>query len=137
MIRKFVAASAAAASLLLPVSAVVVATAPTAIAAPAAPSAGQLHNKLVAAMNGDASELESGSAAGIQAVSARIAQIPGYSWDVSGPVSVNGDVLSATLNSRLGAYAFPIPVTWVNVGETWKFSQESEELLVSYANMAW
>ncbi|MEU0539607.1 hypothetical protein [Nocardia sp. NPDC005978] len=136
MIRKFLAASMATAGLLLPVSAAVVLTAPVAIAAPATPSAGELQGKLQSALNGNAAELESGNAAGIQGVGRTIAAIPGYSWDVSGPISVDGDVLSANLNSRLGSYNYPIPVTWVNVGGTWKFSAESEQLLIGYASMA-
>ncbi|QLY33157.1 hypothetical protein [Nocardia huaxiensis] len=136
MVRKFVAASMSAAALLLPVSAAVVVSAPAAIAAPATPSAGELQGKLQSALNGNAAELESGDASQIVNVGTTIARIPGYSWDVSG-VSVDGDVLSATLNSRLGSYSFPIPLTWKNIGGTWKLSQESQDTLVSYANMAW
>lgn len=137
MKRSLVAASMAFATVFAPVTAAVVATAPAAIAAPATPSAGELYGKLQAAMNGSASELESGNAGGLAVVRDTVNRIPGYSWDVSGPVTVDGDVLSATLNSRLGDYAFPIPVTWVNVGGTWKLSQESEQTLVGYATMAW
>lgn len=137
MIRSFVAASMATASLLLPVSAAVVIAAPVAIAAPAAPSPGELQGKLQAALNGSAAELESGDPSQIGIVGQKISQIPGYSWDVSGPVTVDGDVLSATLNSRLGSYSFPIPVTWKNIGGTWKLSQETQDTLVGYANMAW
>ncbi|MEU1203694.1 hypothetical protein [Nocardia sp. NPDC005825] len=136
MIRKFVVASMLSASLLAPAVAVV-ATAPAAVAAPATPSAGELQGKLQAALNGSAAELESGDASQIANVSQVIQRIPGYSWDVSGPISVDGDVLSATLNSRLGSYAFPFSVTWKDVGGTWKLSRESEEMLASYANMAW
>ncbi|MEU1426363.1 hypothetical protein ABZ412_04705 [Nocardia sp. NPDC005746] len=136
MIRKFVVASMLSASLLAPAVAVV-ATAPAAVATPATPSTGELQGKLQAALNGSAAELESGDASQIVNVAQVIQRIPGYSWDVSGPVSVDGDVLSATLNSRLGSYAFPFSVTWKNVGETWKLSRESQDMLVSYANMAW
>ncbi|MFE5286390.1 hypothetical protein ACFRAQ_15600 [Nocardia sp. NPDC056611] len=136
MIRKFVVASMLSASLLAPAVAVV-ATAPAAVAAPATPSAGELQGKLQAALNGSAAELESGDASQIGNVNQVIQRIPGYSWDVSGPISVDGDVLSATLNSRLGSYSFPFSVTWKNVGGTWKLSRESEEMLASYANMAW
>ncbi|MFD7846825.1 hypothetical protein ACFV4K_28330 [Nocardia sp. NPDC059764] len=136
MIRKFVVASMLSASLLAPAVAVV-ATAPAAVAAPATPSAGELQGKLQAALNGSSAELESGDASQIVNVRQVIQRIPGYSWDVSGPISVDGDVLSATLNSRLGSYAFPFSVTWKNVGGTWKLSRESEEMLASYANMAW
>ena len=88
-------------------------------------------------LDSPASELESGDASGLAVVRDTVNRIPGYSWDVSGPVTVDGDTLSATLNSRLGDYAFPIPVTWKNIGGTWKLSQESEETLVGYATMAW
>ncbi|WP_067721413.1 hypothetical protein [Nocardia yamanashiensis] len=137
MLRSLVAASVAAAALLMPAAAVVVATAPAAVAAPATPSAGELQGKLQAALNGSSAELESGNGGSLAGVGQVISRIPGYSWDVSGPVTVDGDTLSATLNSRLGDYTFPIPVTWKNVGGTWKLSQESESTLVSYANMAW
>ncbi|MFD3511183.1 hypothetical protein [Nocardia sp. NPDC058666] len=137
MKRSLFAASMAVAALFAPVTAVVVATAPAAIAAPATPSAGELYGKLQAAMNGSAAELESGDASGLAVVNQTVNRIPGYSWDVSGPVTVDGDTLSATLNSRLGDYTFPIPVTWVNVDGTWKLSQESESTLVGYATMAW
>ncbi|WP_194816708.1 hypothetical protein [Nocardia sp. XZ_19_385] len=137
MIRSFAAASMTAAALLLPVGAAVVVTAPVAVAAPAAPSPAELQGKLQAALNGSAAELESGDTSKIRNVGQVISQIPGYNWDVSGPVTVDGDVLSATLNSRLGEYSYPIPVTWKNVGGTWKLSRESEELLASYANMAY
>ncbi|MFD3596515.1 hypothetical protein ACFWU5_27680 [Nocardia sp. NPDC058640] len=137
MKRSLFAASMAVAALFAPVTAAVVATAPAAIAAPATPSAGELYGKLQAAMNGSAAELESGDASGLAVVNQTVNRIPGYSWDVSGPVTVDGDTLSATLNSRLGDYTFPIPVTWVNVDETWKLSQESESTLVGYATMAW
>ncbi|MFC9995291.1 hypothetical protein [Nocardia sp. NPDC127526] len=137
MIRSLVAASLATAALLSPVAAVVVVTAPAAVAAPATPSPGELQGKLQAALNGSAAELESGDAAAIAVVGQTINRIPGYSWDVSGPVTVDGDVLNATLNSRLGSYSYPIPLTWKNIGGTWKLSQESQDTLVSYANMAW
>lgn len=137
MKRSLVAASMAFATIFAPVTAAVVATAPAAIAAPATPSVGELYGKLQAAMNGSASELESGNASGLAVVRDTVNRIPGYSWDVSGPVTVDGDTLSATLNSRLGDYAFPIPVTWKNIGGTWKLSQESEQTLVGYATMAW
>ncbi|WP_446224663.1 hypothetical protein ACTWPB_05795 [Nocardia sp. IBHARD005] len=137
MKRSLVAASMAFATIFAPVTAAVVATAPAAIAAPATPSAGQLYGKLQAAMNGSAAELESGNAGGLVVVRDTVNRIPGYSWDVSGPVTVDGDTLSATLNSRLGSYAFPIPLTWKDIDGTWKLSQESEQTLVSYATMAW
>ncbi|MET9216860.1 MULTISPECIES: hypothetical protein [unclassified Nocardia] len=137
MKRSLVAASMAVATIFAPVTAAVVATAPAAIAAPATPSAGELQGKLQAAMNGSSAELESGNAGSLTVVRDTVNRIPGYSWDVSGPVTVDGDTLSATLNSRLGDYAFPIPVTWKNIGGTWKLSQESESTLVSYATMAW
>ncbi|GGK70063.1 hypothetical protein [Nocardia camponoti] len=137
MKRSLAAASMAVATLFAPVAVAVVATAPVAIAAPATPSAGELQGKLRAAMNGSAAELASGDASGMATVNATVGRIPGYSWDVSGPVTVDGDVLSATLNSRLGDYVFPIPVTWVAVDGTWKLSQESEQTLVGYATMAW
>ncbi|MGM7649237.1 hypothetical protein ACSVDM_30355 [Nocardia sp. JW2] len=137
MKRSFAAASLAVATLFAPVTAAVVATAPAAIAAPATPSAGELQGKLQAAMNGSAAELESGNPGGLAVVNQTVNRIPGYSWSVSGPVSVEGDTLSATLNSTLGDYTFPIPVTWKDVDGTWKLSQESESTLVSYATMAW
>ncbi|MFD4430348.1 hypothetical protein [Nocardia sp. NPDC058497] len=137
MKRSLVAASMAVATIFAPVTAAVVATAPAAIAAPATPSVGQLQGKLQAAMNGSSAELESGNGAGMIVVRDTVNRIPGYSWNVSGPVTVDGDTLSATLNSRLGDYAFPIPVTWKDIDGTWKLSQESESTLVSYATMAW
>ncbi|MEV0080840.1 hypothetical protein AB0H58_30895 [Nocardia neocaledoniensis] len=136
MKRSLFAASMAVAALFAPVTAAVVA-APAAIAAPATPSAGELQGKLQAAMNGSSAELESGNAGSLAVVRDTVNRIPGYSWDVSGPVTVDGDTLSATLNSRLGDYTYPIPVTWKNIDNTWKLSQESESELVGYATMAW
>ncbi|UGT53815.1 hypothetical protein [Nocardia asteroides] len=136
MKRSLFAASMAVAALFAPVTAAVVA-APAAIAAPATPSAGELQGKLQAAMNGSGAELESGNAGSLTVVRDTVNRIPGYSWDVSGPVTVDGDTLSATLNSRLGDYTYPIPVTWKNIDGTWKLSQESESELVGYATMAW
>ncbi|MFC4125145.1 hypothetical protein [Nocardia rhizosphaerae] len=136
MKRSFAAATMAVAALFAPVTAAVVA-APAAIAAPAAPSAGELQGKLQAAMNGSAAELESGNAGSLTVVRDTVNRIPGYTWYVTGPVTVEGDTLSATLNSQLGDYVFPIPVTWKNIDGTWKLSQESESTLVSYATMAW
>ncbi|WP_280343325.1 hypothetical protein [Nocardia neocaledoniensis] len=136
MKRSLFAASMAVAALFAPVTAAVVA-APAAIAAPATPSPGELQGKLQAAMNGSGAELESGNAGSLAVVRDTVNRIPGYSWDVSGPVTVDGDTLSATLNSRLGDYTYPIPVTWKDIDGTWKLSQESESELVSYATMAW
>ncbi|MBL1074695.1 hypothetical protein JK358_09825 [Nocardia sp. 2] len=135
MVRKFVAASMSAAALLLPVSAAAVIAAPAAVAAPAAPSAGELQGTMQAALNGSGAALESGDASRIGAVKTRIAAIPGYSWSITGGVSVDGDVANATLDSRLGDYSYPIPVTFKYVDGSWKVSRETEDLLVSYASM--
>lgn len=97
------------------------------------PSDGELQGKLQAALNGSANELESGDPGSITIVRDRIALIPGYTWSVSGG-SVSGDVLSANLQSCLGQ-CFPIPVTWKNIDGTWKLSRESQDTLVSYANL--
>lgn len=104
-----------------------------AIVVPAVPSDGELQGKLQAALNGSANELESGDPGSITIVRDRIALIPGYTWSVSGG-SVSGDVLSANLQSCLGQ-CFPIPVTWKNIDGTWKLSRESQDTLVSYANL--
>lgn len=109
-------------------------TTPEALAPPV-PSEGELQGKLQSALNGSANELESGDASSITVVRDRIALLPGYTWSVGGPVSVSGDVLSATLQSCLGQ-CFPIPLTWKNVEGTWKLSQESQNELVGYAQMA-
>ncbi|MFC9893154.1 hypothetical protein ACFVMC_05635 [Nocardia sp. NPDC127579] len=135
MIRSFAAASMTAAALLLPVGAAVVVTAPVALAAPAAPAPAELQGKLQAALNGSAAELESGDPSKLATVGQVINRLPGYTWSVIGPVTVDGDTLNATLNSCLGT-CYPIAVTWKNVDGTWKFSRESEELLASYATMA-
>lgn len=137
MKRSFAAASLAVAAVFAPVTVAVVATAPAAIAAPATPSVGELQGKLTAAMNGSSAELESGNAGSLVVVRDTVNRIPGYRWSVAGPVSVDGDTLYATLNSQLGDYIYPIPVTWKNVNGTWKLSQESESTLVGYATMAW
>ncbi|MFF0545889.1 hypothetical protein ACWEVD_31600 [Nocardia thailandica] len=137
MIRSFAAASLAAAALLMPVTAAVVATAPVAVAAPAAPSAGELNGVVQSAFNGNSGALESGDASSIAVVRERVNAIPGYHWSVVGPVSVDGDVASATINSSLGDYTFPIPVTFKYIGGAWKLSQESEQTLIGYATMSW
>ncbi|WP_278266127.1 hypothetical protein [Nocardia sp. AG03] len=137
MKRSLAAASMAVATLFAPVAVAVVATAPAAIAAPATPSVGELQGKLQAALNGSTAEVESGDASGLTVVRDRISAIPGYHWDVSGPVTVEGDTLSATLNSRLGDYTYPIPVTWKDIDGTWKLSKESEDTLVGYATMSY
>ena len=132
-IRRFAAAPMAAAAIFASVGAISVAIAPHAIAAPAAPSPGELQGKLASALNGNAGELASGDGSSLGIVRDRINQIPGYTWDVSGPVSVNGDTLSATLHSRLGSYDYQVPLTWTDVDGTWKLSQESQQQLVGIA----
>ncbi|TSE02143.1 hypothetical protein FOS14_01820 [Skermania sp. ID1734] len=133
-IRRLAAAPMAAAAIFT-AAGFAVAVAPTAVAAPATPSPGELQAKLQSALNGDANELESGDAAALNVVRDRISQIPGYNWSVSGPVAVDGDALHATLHSRLGNYDYPVNLTWVDAGGTWKLSQASQDELVGMATL--
>ncbi len=137
MIRRLFAGSMAAAAIVVSAGSIAVVTAPTAIAAPAAPSPGELQGKLQSALNGNSAELESGDSSQLSVVTQRISQIPGYSWDVSGPVNVDGGVLSATLHSRLGTYDYPVLLTWKDIGGTWKLSQESQNEIISIATLQW
>ena len=136
MIRRLIAAPMAAAAIVMSAGFVVV-TAPTAVAAPATPSPGELQGKLQAALGGDSSELESGNAGNIAVVRDRISQIPGYSWYVSGPVNVDGGTLTATLHSTLGSYDYPVQLTWYDIDGKWKLSQASENELISIATLQW
>lgn len=105
--------------------------------ATAAPQHGpaELQGKLQAALNGNGAELESGNAGNIAVVRTRVTQIPGYHWDISGPVTVNGPTLNATLHSRLGGYDYPVPMQWKLINDTWKLSKQSEDTLVGMANL--
>ncbi|MBJ8347506.1 hypothetical protein [Antrihabitans sp. YC2-6] len=137
MIRRLIAAPMAAAAIFVTAGSVAVIAASPAIAAPATPSPGELQGKLQSALAGNSAELESGNASSLGVVNQRIAAIPGYSWDISGPVNNDGSTLSATLHSRLGSYDYPVLLTWVDSDGMWKLSQASENEILAIANLQW
>ncbi|MEU2257142.1 hypothetical protein [Nocardia xishanensis] len=100
-----------------------------------APSTGELRAKMAVLFNAGASrsaraaELENGEAGlpAFDAASALIAIAPAsWRWDVVGPVSVNGDTLSAVLYTATDGYEpWTFDLTWKQIDGTWKLSRES------------
>ncbi|NKY30156.1 hypothetical protein [Nocardia gamkensis] len=100
-----------------------------------APGTGELRAKMAVLFNAGASrsaraaELENGEAglAAFDRAAALIAVAPAsWRWDVVGPVSVDGDVLSAKLlTSTEGYEPWYFDLSWRQVGGTWKLTQES------------
>ncbi|MEV6427921.1 hypothetical protein [Nocardia sp. NPDC051463] len=99
------------------------------------PGTAELRAKLAVLFNAGApraaraAELESG-AAGLPAfdrAAALIAIAPAsWRWDVTGPVSVNGDVLSAKLSTSTPGYEpWTFDMSWRQVDGSWKLTQES------------
>ncbi|MBL1077229.1 hypothetical protein JK358_22780 [Nocardia sp. 2] len=119
-----------------------VTTATVANAAPAfspmraqAPSTGELRSGLAVAFNANASraaraaELEGGES-GLPAFdrAAMLISIApaSWRWDVTGPVTQNGDVTSAVLYTATDGYEpWTFDVTWKLIDGKWKFSRES------------
>ncbi|MEV6771192.1 hypothetical protein AB0N05_21490 [Nocardia sp. NPDC051030] len=126
------------------------ATAVTATAAPVAapvrtatPSAGDLKAKLQTVLNSGASrsaraaELEAGEA-GLplidQAAGVMAAAPPSFKWTILGPVTENGDTLSATLQTSVDGFdPFTFPITWKLVDGDWKLSRDGECTVASVA----
>ncbi|MGW4353481.1 hypothetical protein ACWELJ_15495 [Nocardia sp. NPDC004582] len=122
----------------------------TATAAPAfAPArtaslgTGDLEAKLQTALNtgagadARANELEAGHA-GLplldQVGTAMNAAPPSFRWTILGPVTENGDTLSATLQTAVDGFdPFTFPLTWKLIDGTWKLSSESECTVASVA----
>lgn len=99
------------------------------------PSTGELRGKIATLFNAGASrsaraaELETGEA-GLPAFDRAAALIaiapPSWRYDVVGPVTVDGDTLNATIFTATDGYEpWTFPVSWRNVGGTWKLTQES------------
>ena len=121
------------------------APAPTAepVAAPAALSEGQLVAKLQILLNPGASdeakaaELEAGYgglASVNQVASALAAAGPAYSWTVVGPVTADGSVMTAQLQTSLVGFGDRLaPISWKWIDGTWKLSNESACYVASQA----
>lgn len=121
-----------------------------AVAAPmlrtVAPSTGELQAKLQLALNTGASrsaranELENGEAGLglLDRLGGVIASVPGFGWYVSGPVSQDGDTLSANMiTSAPGFGSFPpIEISWRDIDGTWKLTTESQCTLAYYASLS-
>ena len=113
------------------------------IAAPAALSEQELVGKLNLLLDPGASdaakgaELESGTA-GLSTVNG-VAQAlatagPAYSWTVVGPVTVEGETMTAQLQTSLIGFGDRnSPMTWKWIDGTWKLSNESSCFLASQA----
>ncbi|MEV6391624.1 hypothetical protein [Nocardia xishanensis] len=99
------------------------------------PSTGQLRAKMAVLFNtgapraARAAELENGEA-GLPAFDTAASLIaiapPSWRWDIVGPVSVNGDTLSAVLYTATDGYEpWTFDMTWKQIDGTWKLSYES------------
>ncbi|MBF6286127.1 hypothetical protein [Nocardia cyriacigeorgica] len=106
----------------------------TAPARTAALGTGELRAKLAVAFDVNAAratraaELETGEAAlpTFDRASALMAMAPTFRWDVTGPVTENGDTLTATLfTSAEGYEPWTFPMSWKLIDGTWKLSSES------------
>lgn len=108
-----------------------------------APGPGELQAKLQVALNrgaaptARAAELEAG-AAGLplvdQVAAAMDAAPPSFRWSILGPVTVNGDVLSAQLQTAVDGYdPFYYTLTWRQIDGTWKLTREAQCTVASVA----
>ncbi len=120
------------------------AAAPAPAPAPAAPavvkpkalSEGELTSKLQAALNGTTSELEGGDAAlpTINGIGGLLRTFPQVTWSVGGPVTVDGETMTAPLNLASPGFAPVVQqLTWKWVGGSWKLSNQSACALGDYA----
>ncbi|MEU2034701.1 hypothetical protein [Nocardia amamiensis] len=109
----------------------------------AAPGPGELKAKLQTAINTGAArsvraaELEAGEA-GLplldQVGAAMASAPPSFRWTILGPVSVNGNVLSAQLQTAVDGFdPFYFTLTWKQIGGTWKLTREAECTVASVA----
>ncbi|MGV9723183.1 hypothetical protein [Nocardia beijingensis] len=122
------------------------ATAAPAVVRTAAPSVGELQAKLQVLLNTGASrsaraaELEAGEAGlpMIDQIAGVMNSVPSFRWSVQGPVSVNGDTLSANLMTTVDGFSpFPaIEVSWRRIDGTWKLTRESECTIGYYASVS-
>lgn len=100
-----------------------------------APSTGELRAKMALLFNAGAprtaraAELETGAAGlGVFDTAATLIAIapPSWRWDITGPVTVNGDTLSAVLYTATEGYEpWTFDLTWKQIDGTWKLSRES------------
>ncbi|WP_378737093.1 hypothetical protein [Nocardia brasiliensis] len=108
-----------------------------------APGPGELKAKLQVALNTNApratraAELEAGEA-GLplidQVGTAMAATPPSFRWTILGPVTVNGDILTATLQTAVDGYdPFHFQLTWKNIDGMWKLTREGECTVASVA----
>ncbi|MCP2289378.1 hypothetical protein ACFYT3_19935 [Nocardia amikacinitolerans] len=100
-----------------------------------APSTGELRAKMALLFNAGApraaraAELETGEA-GLPTFDTAATLIaiapPSWRWDITGPVTVNGDTLSAVLYTATDGYEpWTFDLTWKQIDGTWKLSRES------------
>ncbi|MGV9663681.1 hypothetical protein [Nocardia niigatensis] len=125
-------------------------SAATATAAPvfaaartATPGTGDLKAKLQTALDTGApaatraAELEAGEA-GLplldQVGTAMNAAPPSFRWSILGPVTEDGDTLSATLQTAVDGFdPFTFPLTWKLIDGNWKLSRDAECTVASVA----
>lgn len=84
-----------------------------------------------------AAELEAGEAGlplADQIAGAMAAAPPSFRWSVLGPVTVNGDILNAQLQTAVDGYdPFYFNLTWKQIDGTWKLTREAQCTLASVA----
>ncbi|WP_246180778.1 hypothetical protein [Nocardia ninae] len=108
-----------------------------------APGPGELKAKLQVVLNtgaarsARAAELEAGEAGlplADQVGTAMAATPPSFRWNILGPVTVNGDILGATLQTAVDGYdPFHFDLTWKNIDGTWKLTREAQCTIASVA----
>jgi hypothetical protein len=112
--------------------AITAAIAGSASAAPK-PSAAELQGTLRAALTGDSSAYEPGGVG--PATSGRVQAVvaaagPAYRYTVQNPITVNGDVASATVVSAVPPYdaasSYSFPLSWKLVGGKWKLTTAAQ-----------
>ncbi|WP_019931184.1 hypothetical protein [Nocardia sp. BMG111209] len=109
----------------------------------AAPGVGELQSKLQVVLNpggsrsARAAELEAGEA-GLPLVdqvgTVMAAAPPSFRWSVQGPVGVDGDRLTAGLQTAIDGYdPWNFQLSWVQVDGAWKLTREAECTIASIA----
>ena len=113
-------------------------------AAPAALSAGELQNKLKLVLNGSSAQKADELEAGTRGVlvgegignTLRTFEPAGVKWRIAGPVTVNGNTMSANLIlSSPGFNDATMGLTWVWKDNKWKLSNTSACEVAGYAQV--
>ncbi|MBF6327588.1 hypothetical protein [Nocardia transvalensis] len=109
----------------------------------AAPGLGELTTKLQLALDTSApraqraNELEAGEA-GLPLVdqvgTVMAAAPPSFRWELQGPVNVDGDLLTAGLQTSIDGYEpWHFQLSWKQIDGTWKLTREAECTVASIA----